>query len=174
MIATIANCAMVPPKLMPGVSRNGGVYSGSRATAPNSSAPKTHFWLRDRPSHQVRRPSPGARRRFARASLACDFSLMRSPRRLGPRMLTCRFARKLRSCACLPEALTEYPGRPDQQHQNEEREGDDISPLRAEDGLPVILHDAEQQAAEQGTAQVADAAEHCRRESLDTQQEPAG
>ncbi len=45
MIATIANCAMVPPKLMPGVSRNGGVYSGSSASAPktrHAEAPLLH------------------------------------------------------------------------------------------------------------------------------------
>ena len=60
MIATMANCAMVPPKLIPGVFRNGGVYSGSRATTPNSSTPKPHFCTRDRPSHHCRRPSPGA------------------------------------------------------------------------------------------------------------------
>ena len=43
MIATIANWAMVPPKLIPGVSRNGGVYSGSNARAPKPSTPKIHF-----------------------------------------------------------------------------------------------------------------------------------
>ncbi len=31
MIATITNAAMVPPKLMPGVSRNPGVCNGNNA-----------------------------------------------------------------------------------------------------------------------------------------------
>ncbi len=42
MIAIIANCAMVPPKLIPGgVSRKpGGVYSGNSPRSRNSTAPE--------------------------------------------------------------------------------------------------------------------------------------
>src|SRR3954454_9743618 len=162
MIATMANCAMVPPKLMPGVSRNGGVCSGSSATAPNSSTPKTHFCGRARPSHQRRRPSPGARRfcvRFDTPSVCFSLDVMRRPRRLACRMLCRRFARKLRSCARLPKAFTQYPGGSDQQHQNKQHEGDDVAPLGTEHGLPVVLHDAQQETAEQCAAQVTDAAE---------------
>ena len=60
MIATIANCAIVPPKLMFGVFRNGGGNSGSRANNPKPMTPKPHFCTRDRRSHHWRSPSPGA------------------------------------------------------------------------------------------------------------------
>ena len=61
MMATMANCAMVPPKLMPGVSRKPGVYNGNSPTITNSSAPKIHFIGRLSSDHHCRRPSPGAR-----------------------------------------------------------------------------------------------------------------
>ena len=60
MMATIANWAIVPPKLMPGVFRNDGVYNGRSANAPNATTPKPHFWNRLRPAHHPRRRSPGA------------------------------------------------------------------------------------------------------------------
>lgn len=60
MMATIANCAMVPPKLMPGVSRNGGVNNGRRASNPNSRMPNSHLTGLLNPDHQARSPSPGA------------------------------------------------------------------------------------------------------------------
>ncbi len=52
MIAIIANWAIVPPKLMPGVSMKPGVNSGDSAIPANRTMPNTHFWGRDRPSHQ--------------------------------------------------------------------------------------------------------------------------
>ena len=52
MMATIANWAIVPPKLIPGVSRKAGVNSGDSAMPANSTMPNTHFWALVSPSHQ--------------------------------------------------------------------------------------------------------------------------
>ena len=65
MIAIITKAAMVPPKLIPGVSMKPGVYSGSSASRPKPMTPKIHFCGRARPAHQCRNPSPGARSRPA-------------------------------------------------------------------------------------------------------------
>ena len=48
---TMANCAMVPPKLMFGVFRNGGGNNGSSANSPKPMTPKPHFCMRDSRSH---------------------------------------------------------------------------------------------------------------------------
>ena len=96
-----------------------GCSSGSRATAPNSSTPK-HPLLHagtGRPT-SCRRPSPGARAVWR------------------PRRCAIRSASRSSSCPRLPEALAEYAGRPEQQHQNQQHERDDVAPLGAEQACP--------------------------------------
>src|SRR6478752_10561674 len=70
-----------------------------------------------------------------------------------------------------PQRLAENTGRPEHENENEQDEGDDVAPAGTEQHLAVVLHHAEDQATEQGAAQVADAAEHGRAECLDAEDE---
>ena len=87
MIATITNAAMVPPKLMPGVSRNPGVYSGNsaeQAEADDAEDPLLRP-ARDRPTTAAGR-HPGASRRCAVASSTLLVAHARAFPRLSPSM----------------------------------------------------------------------------------------
>src|SRR6478672_13805720 len=73
-------------------------------------------------------------------------------------------------------ALMRGPFRPtgllgEQQDDDEEQEGHDVLPLGADEGGAVVLGDAEDEAAEQRTTHVADAAEDRRGEGLDAEDE---
>ena len=61
------------------------------------------------------------------------------------------------------------------QDEHQDDEADDVGPLGiAEKNLPVVADQAEEKSTEQGTPDVADAAENGRREGLDAQHEAAG
>src|SRR5919107_3989230 len=71
-----------------------------------------------------------------------------------------------------PEGLTEQAGGTEQQDDDEQQEGDDVLPLRADQGGPVVFGQAEHEAAEQRAAHVADAAQDGGGERLHAEDEP--
>src|SRR5664280_2527823 len=77
------------------------------------------------------------------------------------------------SCAGTPQRLAENAGRPEQQDDHEQHKGDDILPGSAirDDRRAVVLGQTEDEAAEQGSPEVADAAQNGCRERLDAEHE---
>src|SRR3954453_16070070 len=74
--------------------------------------------------------------------------LMAAPRGMGAACAGARFVGF--SCAGPPEGLTEQAGGTEQQDDDEQQEGDDVLPLRADQGGPVVLGQAEDEPADEG------------------------
>ena len=115
-----------------------------------------------------------------RALLVADHQGQHDSRRPGRRDQP--LERMRRSCCELgscrtPQPLAEDAGRSEDQDEHEHHEGDDVGPLRCRCTATARDEDldlAEQQAADHGAADVADAAEHGRGERLDAGHEAHG
>ena len=149
MSATIANCAMVPPKLIPGVSRNAGGYSGKQR--------------QQHESDHAEQPLLGPAQAHA----------PRCPQHISGRQQSVIRSATLMLMPAPSRGLTENAGGPDQQHQNQHHERHHVAPLGAEHRLPVVLDHTEQQTTQQRAPQIADTTEHRGRKSLDAKEESA-
>src|SRR5664279_82195 len=67
-----------------------------------------------------------------------------------------------------PQGFAENASRAEHQDQDQQHERHDVAPPRPEQELSIVLHHAQDEAAEQRAAQVTDAAEYRRAEGLDT------
>src|SRR3954468_20166692 len=121
----------------------------------------------------IARTTPPNRHAPSRFNRIRCFSLMRSLRsRKQRRHADCSLASFARSCRP-SQPLAEDAGGPDQQDQDQHAEADHVVPLRADEvergDQPLGL--AEDQPADHGAADVADAAENGGGERLDTRRE---